>query len=87
MNWWYVVTSVNPDTVYGPVKEMPAKTEWAWYCVVETCAKDYHYYRGGLEVDWPLTFSLRESEDGPEVARFEVDREAIPEFTARKISV
>jgi hypothetical protein len=43
-------------------------------------AEDYHDYHGGSNDIWPLTFALYDSEDGPELARFSVGREAVPSF-------
>jgi hypothetical protein len=39
----------------------------------------------GANSNWPITVILYESEDGPEVARFEVDRDFQAIFTATEI--
>jgi len=53
--------------------------------LAELCADDYHSNHDGWESRWPLTLSLFESEDGPELARFEIEREARPTFVAHRI--
>jgi hypothetical protein len=50
------------------------------------CADDYHYHHDGLKSDWPLIIALFATEDGPELARFSVDREAVPAFNATRIA-
>lgn len=52
----------------------------------EDAASDYHSNHDGWESHWPLTFVIYESEAGPELARFSVDREAAPQFTAAHVS-
>lgn len=49
------------------------------------CAEDFHWNHDGWECTWPREFSLYESEDGPVVVTLEVDREAVPMFTASLI--
>jgi hypothetical protein len=51
--------------------------------VAQDCAADFHSERDGWEARWPLTLYLYASKDGPEVGRFEVDREYEPSFIAR----
>lgn len=51
-----------------------------WSCVVTDLADDYHSNHDGWESSWPLQFRIYE--DGVEVARFEVEREYDPRFTA-----
>jgi hypothetical protein len=50
----------------------------------ESAAENWHYLRG-WEYSWPLTFVLYRSKDGPEIARFEIDRETIPHFVPRAL--
>ena len=46
-------------------------------------ADDYHSNHDGWESRWPLTFDLYENEEGGAAfARFEVERESVPEFWA-----
>jgi hypothetical protein len=52
----------------------------------QACADDYHSNHDGWESHWPLTFVLYESEDGPEVARFHVERDYDPIFYAALIT-
>jgi hypothetical protein len=48
-------------------------------------AEDYHSEHDGWEANWPLEFALHETENGPEIARFEVQREVEPVFYATEI--
>lgn len=50
--------------------------------VAEEAAKNYFEEHDGWEASWPLTISLHIEEGGPEVARFVVELEAEPVFTA-----
>lgn len=45
-------------------------------------AEDYHANHDGWESSWPLDFLIYESEEGPAVARFEIERETVPQFYA-----
>lgn len=51
--------------------------------IAEKCADDYHANHDGWEASWPVMLAIYESEYSPAIATFEVDREAVPEFTAR----
>lgn len=53
--------------------------------IAEQCAEDFHSNHDGWEVVWPREFVLYETEDGPTLARFEVDMEARPEFSASRL--
>jgi len=55
--------------------------------IAAKCADDYHSNHDGWESSWPLTFTLHETEEGPEIARLEVDREAIPHFFVSHVKV
>lgn len=63
------------------------RRDWS-ECAVEA-AEDYHFNHDGWESSWPLNITLYESEDGPAVAKYEVERETVPEFHAieRPLSV
>lgn len=81
--------------VYYSVPEHDAETryriaETTWNfddpdCLAEECAENYHSEHDGWEATWPLTFAMHETEDGPERARMNVEREAVPSFTATKV--
>jgi hypothetical protein len=47
-------------------------------------AEDYYSNHDGWEAKWPLTFTIYESEEGLEVAAFDVEMEAVPQFTASR---
>jgi hypothetical protein len=53
--------------------------------IAARCAEDYHSNHDGWESNWPLTFALHATEEGPEVARLEIDREAVPHFYASHV--
>jgi hypothetical protein len=42
------------------------------------------FRNGGFEASWPVEFALYETEDGPELARFDVDMEFEPSFAVTK---
>ncbi len=50
--------------------------------MAEECAQDFHGNHDGWESRWPREFTLYESEDGPALATFQIEREAVPMFTA-----
>lgn len=50
--------------------------------IVEVCAEDFHSERDGWECNWPRDFILYADEEGPPIAAFRVDREAVPQFYA-----
>src|SRR4051812_13285342 len=50
--------------------------------VAIAAAEDYHANHDGWESSWPIDFFIYESEEGPAVGRFEVERETVPEFYA-----
>ena len=52
--------------------------------IARLCADDYHTHHDGWEASWPLTLVLYESEDGPEMARFTVDRVVGPVFIVKR---
>lgn len=45
-------------------------------------AEDFHSNHDGWESVWPMDFTIYESEEGPAVGRFEVERETVPQFHA-----
>jgi hypothetical protein len=54
--------------------------------LVKEAAHDYHREHDGWEAAWPLEIGIAASEDGPELARFRVDRDVEPVFTARAMN-
>lgn len=53
--------------------------------VAEEAADDYHSDHGGWEASWPKVFCIHETQDGPEIARFEVERDFTTTFSAARI--
>lgn len=51
----------------------------------EEAAEDYFHQHDGWEAHWPLVIALYDGPDGPELARYTVDREYCPEFYAARI--
>jgi hypothetical protein len=60
-------------------------SEWARRDLAVDVAEDYHSNHDGWESRWPLDIDLYETEDGPIVARYEVERESVPSFSAREL--
>jgi hypothetical protein len=52
--------------------------------LAERCADDWHSNHDGWEASWPRTFVLFRDKTGPAFARFTVDREYAPQFSATK---
>ncbi len=50
--------------------------------VAQFCAEDWHSNHDGWEAQWPRTFALYASKEGPALAHFEVDCEMVPSFSA-----
>jgi hypothetical protein len=57
---------------------------WDQRMIARKCAEDLWDNHDGWSESWPKTIALYESENGPELCRFEVDVEAVPEFLPRK---
>lgn len=53
--------------------------------LLEECAEDHFHNHDGWESSWPLVFALHDGENGPEICRYEVEMEAVPQFVATKI--
>lgn len=54
--------------------------------LAELAADDYHSNHDGWEASWPIRFGISATEHGPEMARFEVDRDVEPVFAASRIA-
>lgn len=50
--------------------------------IAEQCADDWHGNHDGWEASWPRIFTLYATKEGPALARFEIEREAVPQFNA-----
>lgn len=53
-----------------------------WRNIAIDAAEDFHGNHDGWESTWPLEFVFYKSEEGAPVARFEVERETVPQFHA-----
>jgi hypothetical protein len=60
--------------------DLSKKDDRRWFA--EECAQDYHWNHDGWEASWPMKISIAETEDGPIIETFEVEREAEPVFYA-----
>ena len=78
---WYRCISHCESTPFAFEPDSNEMDRW----MAQEAADDYHSNHDGWEATWPLTFSLHETEDGPEVARFEVERECQAVFWAAAI--
>jgi hypothetical protein len=78
ITFWY---SVDGETRYEmTIDSLTDRSDRA----VEA-GEDYHHNHDGWEDSWPVEIELFDSEDGPCVGLFEVEREAIPSFSAREL--
>lgn len=77
---WYCMDDSDPMNGFELAVTDRPPHDWAW--VAEECAEDYWHNHDGWECSWPATIHLRETEEGPIVATFEVHMEAVPSFTA-----
>jgi len=66
--------SVEVFGIYDISDEMDRKM------LMQDAAEDFHHNRYGVECSWPLVFALHETEEGPEVARYSIERETVPSF-------
>ena len=53
--------------------------------LAKRAADDYHSNHDGWEASWPISFAITTSEDGDELARFEIERDVEPVFYVRRI--
>ena len=82
---WYCVDDNDPrNGVEFAVNDRPP---YDWSYIAQECAEDYYHNHDGWESSWPQLVYLRESEDGPIVAAFNVDMEAVPQFYAHETEV
>jgi len=54
--------------------------------LAEEAAADFHSEHDGWESSWPLTITLYDGKEGPELGRFAVEREYEPLFSAQSIA-
>lgn len=80
MKWKYRY-STNEASFEDAYKHESDWSEENLEYVAEDCAEDYHYNHDGWEDRWPLDFELWNHE-GKFLGKFEVNREAVPEFNA-----
>lgn len=53
--------------------------------IAEQCADDWHDNHDGWEASWPRVFAIFSDKKGPAFARFEINREYEPTFSATAI--
>jgi hypothetical protein len=83
---WYSTDAEGHDSRYKIVMDGEAwdmNDEGDQVIVAESAASAW-FNEGGFEASWPVEFALYETEDGPEVARFDVELEMVPSFVATK---
>lgn len=77
---WYCVDDSDPSNGHEfTVNDRPPHD---WGYIAQECAEHYFHHCDGWEDRWPQMVYLRETEDGPIVATFEVHMEAEPQFYA-----
>ena len=75
---WYRVITQCEESFYALRVTQSDFDSW----MAQKAARHYHALHDGWEANWPLVFSLHEWECGPEMARFEVQRDFEPVFYA-----
>lgn len=56
-----------------------------WRDIAVDAAEDYHHNHDGWEAEWPVDIAIYETEEGPMLARFRVERETVPQFSAYEL--
>jgi hypothetical protein len=77
---WYRCPEECEDSYYRLINTFCGKESLS--SIAQEAADDYHSNHDDWGSSWPLIFSLHETEGGPELARFEVERELEPVFYA-----
>lgn len=80
-----------PECGQGPADAIEFKSDWdgseefhaTW--IAEDAAEQNHSENDGWEASWPRVFGILK-DDGTPLGMFEVDREAVPQFHAAKVS-
>jgi len=78
--WYYCAEDGSPDDAHLLLTRLASLG-----AIAEAAAEDYHANHDGWESSWPITFVILD-EARKELARFLVDREAVPQFNATKAS-
>ena len=75
----------RPDTMdpedYEEFKSNFDDSDGEW--LAEKAAEHYHNHRDGWESSWPITLIIQR-EDGSVIDVYDIDRESVPQFFARK---
>jgi len=84
---YYQVPEVCPDSFYLLKSDVwdNLNSPNDFDMIASDCGEDYYSQHDGWENSWPLVISLHTDEGSPEVARFSVDMEAVPQFSSREI--
>lgn len=80
--YWYRIPDDCPDSFYRFETVWNIASECGY--VIESAAEDFFNNRDGWEHSWPMEFTLHETENGPELARGEVELEHEPVFRANE---
>ena len=78
---WYAVEEHGADEFHECTIKYPYDDH---RLNAEKCAENFWYEHAGWECSWPLTFLLKETEDGTVVGTYSVDREYSPSFYASR---
>ena len=79
---WYRCITLSEESFFELQTTQDDFDRW----MVEEVAADYHRNHDGWDASWPLEFTLHKTKGGPEIGRFEVEREAKPVFYATPIA-
>jgi hypothetical protein len=61
----------------------PQAHETGLRILAQQAADDYHHEHDGWESSWPLVFVLYH--EGRELGKFDVERETVPQFVAKRV--
>jgi hypothetical protein len=87
MEVWYAALPEKDDRMYVDFpRDIDVSDPVDAWSAALAAAEDLHDEHDGWEASWPVTIILFVSETGPEAARFLVDREARPVFTAARLA-
>ena len=84
MEIWYSINDADGEYRHSIKTSYNIDGSFGSACIAEQCAEDFHSEHDGWEAVWPLDITLYESEDGPAIATFEIERECEPVFYARR---
>lgn len=74
--------TMGPDDYYEIKSNFDPSSDGDW--IAEQAAEDYHSHHDGWEACWPITVVISDNE-GAIIGEYEVERESVPQFSAREV--